>query len=293
MNTDDSEFQELLAAFDPTGDDVPPSPGSARYLAILESAMNTETDRPTELSAERARHAKRTSMRLRVSIAAAAVLVIAIGAFIALSTNAPSAQATVSDAVSALGEVKSLEARLTTISPESKGTDHFRIDGRSYESKGETHYADGHVEASTLTVVDGIQYETIDGKTTRTQLSVSDQPAPFATASKSVLAAAMTGASVVDAGKESVGSTDTTRFDLKLGATSITALSKLAANEVAWFELEYPEQVREISLWVADGLIRQVEISQGEVTTTTTFTNFNGDVSVVAPSGPFVEGNGG
>ncbi|HTO00943.1 MAG TPA: hypothetical protein VL068_09740, partial [Microthrixaceae bacterium] len=60
-----------------------------------------------------------------------------------------------------------------------------------------------------------------------------------------------------------------------------------------WFELEYPDQVDAISIWIADGLIRQIETTQGQATIRTIFTNFNGDISVNAPAGPFVESNGG
>ncbi len=287
MASDDSKFRELVTALDPIGDERPPSPGSDRYLKILENAMHADIEATTDLSdgtsTEKDRFSRHRRTRRRFTAAAAAVLVIAAAALVAQSANAPNAQATVSEAARALAEITSLEAKLTATSPHQQSTSHLRVNGDNFEIKDSTTYADGHSEASTTTVVDGVRYEEIEGEITRSPTRTGDRLTPFGSASEAVISAAMTGASVIDAGSERVGSADSTRFDVKLSEASVAALSALSPSELAWFELEYPDQVDSISIWIGDGVIRQVTIGQGDSVTKLTYSSFNSDITISAP----------
>jgi hypothetical protein len=105
-----------------------------------------------------------------------------------------------------------------------------------------------------------------------------------------VIAAAMSGATVTESGSQTVGSVEATRYDIELSDRSIAALQALTPNELAWFELEYPDQVDSVSIWIGDDLVRQIEIVQNGATARATYSNFNGDIDITAPSGPFVDG---
>lgn len=107
--------------------------------------------------------------------------------------------------------------------------------------------------------------------------------------SAAVVSAALTGSNVVKRGDDTVADVATTRYAIQLTAKSITALSALTPNQLAWFELEYPGEVTGLTVWVSAGLVRQIEIKSGDRATRTRFFNFNGDISVTAPPGPYVE----
>ncbi len=209
-----------------------------------------------------------------------------------MSTKRCSCGTGTTEAASALTDISSLEAVLTTNSPDRDGVSRLRVDRDAFEVTSEGTYADGHTEASTMTVIDGIRYETIEGRTTRTPVSPGEGLEPFGPSSQAVIAAAMTGATVTEAGSQSIGSVESTRYDIDPSEQSTAALNALTPNELVWFELEYPDQVESVSIWIGDDIIRQIELTQNGVTTRVSYTNFNGDITVAAPSGPFVDNFG-
>lgn len=83
----------------------------------------------------------------------------------------------------------------------------------------------------------------------------------------------------------------TTRYDIQLTETSVAALLALKPNELAWFELEYPDDVRTLSVWVADDLVHQVEITQRDQVTRTRFFNFGAGMIITPPPGPYLPSN--
>lgn len=220
---------------------------------------------------------------------------VATAGFVAVqSSGAPSAEAAVSSAADAMGAVTSLEGELTSSTPgASDGTTRIRVDEADLEIVGEIRDADGHIEGSTSTVVDGTGYETIEGRTTSALFGPDGGLAPFGASSEAVVAAALEGSDVSDGGEEVLDGVTTTRYDLELTDASIAALSALTPSELARFELEHPEDVEALSVWVADDCVHQVEIAHRDRLTRTRFFNFNGDITITAPPGPYGERDDG
>jgi hypothetical protein len=296
MAASDDDLLDLLGPLDPTMNEHPPAPGSDRYRSILEFAMQTDLDTPAADTGPSGylpptrRHRRRT-WRL-VAGTAAATLAAVGGLLVVQSSDTPTAQATVASAADAISTITSFEGELTSSQPGvSEGTTRIRVDGDDLQITGETRYADGHTEASTFTVVDGTGYETIEGQTTSTPLGPDDGLAPFGQSSAALISAALEGSQVSERGGDTLNGVSTTRYDIQLTDTSIAALSALTPNELAWFELEYPDEVQALSVWAADDLVHQIEIVHRDHVTRTTFFNFGGDITITAPPGPYLQSN--
>lgn len=296
MNDSDGELRRLLRSLDPVASDAPPAKGSDRYRSIQETAMHTDNPTTPEPHARAdlaitgaERQPPRRRWRLGLAAAAVIVVVGAVLGAVVVRTDSPTAEVAVSDAAAAMTSITSLEGELTRTTPESTGTTRLRVDGDAFSATSQGTYADGHVEESTTTVIDGFLYETIDNTTTRTPRQAEDGLAPFGPSSDAVLTAATNGSVVTEVGTEQVGDVEAVRYDIVLGSDAVAALAALTPNQLAWFELEYPEQVDSMSVWIADGLVRQIETEQRDQTIRTRFFNLNGDVRIEAPPGPYVE----
>ena len=290
MAPDDDELLDLIGALDPASTDHPPAPGSDRYHSILELAMHTDLDTSPISAASLPPTATRPRWRRTVGLVAAtaAAAVVAVGAFVVVQPeDTPTAAAAVSGAAESMEAITSLRGELTRSVPGvSEGTTRIRVDGDDVEITDETRYADGRSDAMTFIVVDGTGYETIDGRTTTTSVGPRGGLAPFGSSSAAVITAALEGSDVVERGQEDLDGVTTTRYDIQLTAESIAALSALSPGELAWFELEYPDAVTSLSVWVADDLVHQVEISQRDQTSRTRFFDLGEEQTITAPPGP-------
>ena len=111
--------------------------------------------------------------------------------------------------------------------------------------------------------------------------------ADYGEASAALVTAALDGADVTESGRETIDGVLATRDDVALADRSIAALSALPEEHRGTFDLEDPENVDELTVWVADDHIRQIEIAHSDgATTRTTFSNLNGDVTITPPPGP-------
>jgi hypothetical protein len=250
-----------LSALDPVLGDPPPPRGSSRYESILERAMSATTVPETEASTPR-RSSRRRRATALVGVAAAAVLIIVL---ILVNPFGKVAPASATDRITAAA-VKT--AKVTT----------YRVHGE-YEESGTT--VDGDVDGADFrivytgrdkwtnkrsttidTLIGDRQWETTDGKTTeRPADPPENRNAPFQQASSAVVRAALHGSTITEVGQEQVRGVAATHYRLVLTPTSVAALSALAPNELSAFELEYPDDVRSLDLWVADDLIRRVHVA--------------------------------
>ena len=291
MAVNDDDFGDVVGALDPMRDEHPPARESDRYRRILEFAMHTQTPLDDVPALNRARAVRRDRTRRTRGLAAlAAAVVAATGALVVVqSSDPPTARAVVMSAAERIGEVTSLEGTATQTQPGNKKTSRIRVTGDDFEVVGDTRYADGHREGSTFVAIDGTGYETVEGRTTATSLGAQDRLVPFGKASAAVVSAALTGSNIVERGDPTVADIATTRYEIHLTGKSVAALSALTPNQLAWFELENPSEVDRLTVWVAAGLVRQIEIKSGDRSTRTRFFNFNGDIRVTAPPGPYAE----
>lgn len=229
----------------------------------------------------------RSKRRARHALVAAAVVAAFSLSVLLVNSRTPSALATVTKATNELSNMTSLEGHLSSASPSFTSRSTIRTIGDAIQVQTETTYADGHTEASEQVIIDGFIYETTTGRTTREPVAPHQVPAPFARSSAAVIKAALTDARIVLAGSENIGSVATTRYDVELSGGSIKALSGLEPNELSWFELENPDRVEYLRLWISDGDIKRLEVQSGVQHTQVEFQQVNADTSISAPTGPY------
>ena len=270
---------ERVAALDPARFERPPDLGSARYDTILEAASGDARPR---------------SRRVRwVAGAAAATVAVAAGALVVWSSgDDQTAEAAVRAAAEALDEVTSFQAEVA----EQGGdfavlTAKLRVDGEDFEVELDSREHDGRVEHSVITVVNGVQYLTVDdGPTERSRVAPEDGlDSPYGRLSGALLAA-LDGADVDEAGGEVVAGVDTVRYEITLTERSVAALSALAP-ELPGFE--DPHAVDRMSVWVADDRVHRFDVAfEDGRTLGATFSNLNGEIDVTPPPGPYVDAPG-
>lgn len=227
--------------------------------------------------------------RARYALVAAATVTIAVLGVIVLATHTPSAQAAVFEAATALGDIRTMEGHLVISSPAGIVTSTIRVDGKAFEARTRSTFTDGRVETSEQTVVDGFLYETINGQTTRTPQGPGQQLSAFADASAALIKAVSTDAAIQSLPPDDIDGELVERYDISPENDAVDAIARLDQGQLSWFELEYPDQVDTVSLWVHDGIVRQLEIRTGQSTTRISFENLNGEIDIVAPPGPFTD----
>lgn len=293
--SDDPSLFELLAAsirkdpetWLPVADDsFPPERAAELTDRIIADAQGSEHQRTHP--DDQVRAAPPMSRRRHLLVAAMIVGLVTLFAGV-FGPRTGSAHAAVTGAAEALGRTASLEGNLTTSSSEGTSRSTIAVSKDAFQIRDETTYADGHRESAARVMVDGYLYETVDGLTTRTVADPDSAPAPFARSSRAVIDAVAGNSNIDVIGNQDLGGLITTRYDIRLDAGSIEALSKLRRDELAWFELEYPDQVDTVQLWISDGMIHQMEIHSQDQWTRLEFHSFGEPVHIEAPPGPYVD----
>lgn len=288
--TDHDPLLAALAALDPTAADAPPPPGSARDRRILETAMTTDLDEATDPSpsatvaapaiahSDRRRRPRRSIV---LAVGAVAATLLAVVAIVAADgpDGRPDPVAALTTAAEATGDVGSLRVHGTYERTDETYELDADVDGRDVHlrsSNGEWTIRIGDQEWSDeqpdpITVPDELRNE------------------PFPVASRAVLDAALKGAVVTDLGDEEVDGVDAAHYRIELGEPGVEALRGLAPNLTAMFELEYPEAVRSMEVWVADDLIRRIELTfdpelTGTRAITLDFRDLGADIVVRPPA---------
>ncbi len=232
------------------------------------------------------RRPPRRTRRL-VAVLAAGALTAGGAVVLVQSRDLPTAHAVLMTAAQRTGAVTSLEGSATQIRSESHSTSHIQMNGDNFKVVTEGRYSDGHREGSTFVAIDDTGYETVEGQTTASPLDPQDRLEPFGKASAAVVLAALEGSNVVQRGDETVHGVVTSRYQIELTRRSIAALSALPPSQLAWFEFENPGEVQGLTVWVGAGLVRQIEIKSGDRATRAEFFNFNTDIRITAPPGPY------
>lgn len=311
----DDEMLTALAGLDPVRlhdavADGPPAPGSTRYDSILERAMEATdvddtpaaTTGPTIPLAGRRRGRRaprrpqrRPSRTVTRALATGAAAVLTAGVVLLRPDGGgTSPAAALTRAAATTAEVTSLRGTLTRVDAYSDTTSTIEVDGDDMRIEVRGTYRDGHVEGSTTVVVgDQITQVALDGSVERSAIGDEDErPHPFGASSAAVVTAALSGGDVRDLGAETVRGVEATHYRIVPDAETREALAALSPGELAWFELEYPDRVTGIDVWVADDLIRRIEVTadlsddpaDDEVDTTTVdYYDFDADITITPP----------
>lgn len=104
-----------------------------------------------------------------------------------------------------------------------------------------------------------------------------------------MVTAALSGGHVADLGPAEVDGIEADQYRIEADDATREALAELAPTELAWFELEHPQQVTSIEIWVADDLIRRIEVTVDHsdspterqvATTTVDYFDFHADIEI-------------
>ncbi|MBL8775268.1 MAG: hypothetical protein JNK12_05035 [Acidimicrobiales bacterium] len=292
--TDDAELWHDLVALDPVCHESPPPPASDRYAAIHARAMAYDADAATSTATATAtpRPAAHSSRRRivhprRLAALAAAVVLVVVVAAVALgrsgTVDPASAAELVTRAARATGDATRFRGRLVVEENGAVRSSDLEVDGADIQVRG-----DGRSQSFTVV---GDQIWEGDDPTPST-LSPTGRLAPFGSSSEAVVLAALRSDSVVAIGEEEVRGQSATHYRIELDEPSRSALGRLTPGQLAWFELEYPEEAETLDVWLGDGLIRRIEVvsqweanetGPGDLRTTTEFYDFGAPVDIDPP----------
>jgi hypothetical protein len=278
----------VLRALDPVAGDVPPAPGSARYEDIRRRVMSevaTSTSvAPDPVTAAHTvtRPARRTRL-LAWTAAATTAVAASVVAVVALGGTGPAAGDVVLVAADSTAEVTSLRG-VSDITAE---------DGTRSASTIEMSGGDLRIESRrgsqtvSLIVVAGTAYEKTEADPAyrSSPLDPESSLAPFGESAAAVVRAGLDGTEVEKIGTEKVRDAETTHYRLSVTGAARDALAALPAGQTAWFELEDPEEVSSIDVWVAGDLIHRITVDQGPRDATVEFFDFGRPVRITAPPG--------
>jgi hypothetical protein len=275
--TDPDPLLDALARLDPTIGDPPPPPGSDRDHRILESAMSTTTP---------PRRTRRLVALAGTGIAAAVLAVVAV-TVAGAPGDRPDPVAALTVAAEATGDVSSLRVHAVYVDEGGTHTLDADVDGRDYHLRSTK--TPGHVDGSADEWTIGIgDQQWSDEDPEPITVPDAERNESFPDASEVVLEAALEGASVEDLGDEEVRGAEATHYRIDLGEAGVAALRDLAPNQVAMFELEHPDRVTSLDVWVADDLIRRISHTFSEAGATGSVTleyyDFGAAITIEPPS---------
>ena len=302
MNSPDDELDALIGAVDPTRVDQPPHRESDRYRSILETAMATPTDHddlteppaaPIDPDHGRVRGVGRNQRRWGLGAAAAMLVVVVVGAAVALGSQGrtdPADPTNTTPPTTALGEIATLRGQVT-ISPTGEASmrrSTILIDGDDAAIESTSTNTEGlePSESASMFQIGATTCEVTDEGTEVNPTDPANARARFGPSSAAVVAVLLSTATVVERTEDTVDGVTATRYALTATDETRGALSALSPGELSWFELEYPDQVDAVDLVVTGDVIRHIQVVTPDQTSTTKFWDFNGDIAVVAPTGP-------
>ena len=291
MSDHDDLLHERLRAIDPARLDQPPEPGSIRFNSIKEHAVRTDKTEQTHKTPSLSRGSQSGRARL-LAVGAAVLVAVAVGA-----------------AALNLGSASGASADIRIAADATAGETDFRVtivtEGHSFIPGGR---ADGEVDGTSMRLVAGdMEFIRIDetewiGQNGSFQSqSAEDAFDPFGQASAAVIAAALESDDVSDRGEEDLDGVPTRHYAIGLDDSSRAALAEVPSSAQFWFvgavEEEIPldgsseeprrfgflEDADHLDVWVADGLIHQISVTEGEASFTYTFFDFGDDITITAP----------
>jgi hypothetical protein len=235
----------------------------------------------------------RSRRRLRFLVAAAALVAVLVG----LAVVAPGSDPARASAAEALAEAASTTADATSLriaATYERSDGITTLEGVSVGADYQLDFVregpDGAEARESTTVIGDTVWE--DGSSR--QAPPEERNAAFAPSSAAVVQAILDGSTLEDLGEQDVRGTSARHIRATLTPASREALRALSPTQVAIFELEYPDGVETIDLWVADDLIRRIELTldQGvgedgepqQDRITTEFYDFGADIEITPPT---------
>jgi hypothetical protein len=180
------------------------------------------------------------------------------------------------------------------------GTLRIAVSGEDYDSVWDGTVPGGDApESQRFVVIDDIEYHTDPaGRTTAQPVDsyVNEEGQTFAESSAAVLTAVLEddGADIDEVGSEETQGVEATHYRVELPDVRDSALAALPDEQQDWFGLLIEEGGLDedvtVDIWVADGLVRRFDISSPDYgSQSVEFSDFNSDITVTPPPGPYAE----
>ena len=322
LDPDDRSFDDALAALDPAAGATAPVPGSTRFDSILEHAMRTDATDATHADPDTGAPAdadptvtdpaqadpmlgqpvdavgsprRRSRRRLGLVLAAAAAVLAIVAVVVAGPGSDPepaSATEALTRAADGTADATTMRVAATYERAGSVNRIAAEADGADYRIESRATFDDPAQppEEETTVVIGDTVWE--DG-TSRTA-PPEERNAAYAPSSAAVVGAILDGSELEDRGEQDVRGTPTRHIRATLTDRARAALAALSPSQVAMFELEYPQGVDQIDLWVTDDLIRRIRVvvDQGQGAdgrpqqdvADIEFYDFGADITITPPS---------
>lgn len=308
MTLSEGDLYELVRGVDPTIGDPPPEPGSARFAAIEARAVagapgdSLATSDPSEvqsvpLSTVSDRRGGWVSWR---SFGVAASVAAGVVAFAVLAPGQTvDAKAAVAAAAANIGDVASLRASYSRPNGVNAGSAEIEFSNGDVHLVGTYRDFDSNDEPITRefesTIIGDIRYDNLDGngKVIKSDMTAEgvQQMAPFTASAEDVVTAALTSADTIEVGTEQIRGVAATHYQVRLDSPGRQSLKALPQSQLYWFGLDYPDDVTQLDLWVAGGVIRKISVLHDSAgpgdpqdTSTMEFYDFGADITIDRPA---------
>jgi hypothetical protein len=117
--------------------------------------------------------------------------------------------------------------------------------------------------------------------------------APFGEASAAVIDAALEGSDVEKIGTEDVRGVETTHHHVHIAEAGQSALAGLPRSFLGWFDLYFDEDHiagdMTLDIWTADDMIRRFGVTSAAGSMTADYFDFNADIAITPPLGPYAD----
>ncbi|MEJ7583321.1 MAG: hypothetical protein WKF43_04375 [Acidimicrobiales bacterium] len=296
--TDRDPLIQELAALDPVRLDRAPQPGSTRHAEILERAMPDTSTAPQHTHVGDPTPIRRRRPRRRAVFllgAAAAILAVVAAAVVLQPDQALTPAAALTGAAENTGNALTLrseyvrddgEGGFSVVRSEHRGGDLRRAFAKIGPDGTEQPAGEGD---EYLVYIGNKGWTATAGPDDAAIVAPEERNAPYAESSAAIVEAAVTESTVTEVGVDDVRGVEATHYRIRLDDTVIQRLSTLRPNQLSGFELDSPSNLSSLDVWVADGFIRRIRVTQDweapdSPGTTVEFYDFGADITIAPPT---------
>lgn len=285
MNENNDDVLVRLRDLDPVRNDPAPEPGSARFEAIRQDAIDSAGDsQPVR---------RQSSPVLATAVVVAGVLALSTVLRLGLLMPPPSAEAEMRSSAEGFAKTTAVRMIYKSTLPnqdlDDDGEISIDLDGDRYriltDSNGETAEIIG-INRTTWVVVED---QVISKRSGRSNLAEDLSPSEGFVG---LVDAALQSSQIVDEGPAMVNGHEVRRFRIDIDHRSREALTTLPPTVLTMFGFDAAEgpqtssfdDVNSFTVWAADGLVHKVVVASDAGKNIVTFSDFDADLAIEAPA---------
>jgi hypothetical protein len=219
-----------------------------------------------------------------VGSAATAVIAGLVGVFVSDSGSVPPSQASVVlAAAEQFGSVDSMRADETYTSQLGKVTSsQVELDGTNVKITQNRSAEDGG--RLVITLINGRRYAQAGGHLSSVAATGDNTLAPYPGAARDVVKTVAGDSEVTKVGAGEVRGTKATHYHLDMPDAARQKLSRLPKTELAWFDLDSPQDVTSVDVWVTGKTLRRITVNAGFRTSDAVYYDFGAPITITTPT---------